>query len=364
LAIADFRLPIERRPACQSAIDNRQSEIAMSVFEPQWPLRHAQVQSALASFKPRNWPRRRHAMAVAAKAHILDCGDGVRLMGYHSPQPRLLHSGPGPANAAPRGLAVLIHGWEGSHESVYLFSIACTLYDAGFNVFRLNLRDHGATHHLNEQLFHSARILEVLGAIKAIERLDATRPLFVVGFSLGGNFTLRVGLRGPQHGVRPDLCIAICPSINPGATLRALDQGPKLFNRYFMGKWHRTLQAKAAAWPGKYDFSDIFPMSSFVDITAKFVERYTEYGQLDKYLAQYTLTPEMIAAAAAPLAIITAQDDPVVPFADFHGLADREGLRFLSPKYGGHCGFVENFRLRSWAERRVLELLEQHGAKK
>jgi predicted alpha/beta-fold hydrolase len=314
-------------------------------FEPSWPLRHASVQSALASFKPRNWPKRGHRMARAARQHVLDCGDGVRLMGLHSAQ------APG---HAPRGLAVLIHGWEGSHDSVYLFSLACTLYDAGYNVFRLNLRDHGGTHALNEEMFHSARIKEVLGAIKAVGQLDAARPLFVVGFSLGGNFALRVGLRGPEMGVLPQLAIGVCPSINPGATLRALDHGPAYFHRYFIKKWRRTLAAKAAAWPKVYDFSEQMAMDNFVAITERFVERYTEYGTLDRYLAAYTLTPEILAASRAPLAIITAQDDPVVPFGDFHGISDRPGLRFLSPKYGGH------FRLRSWAERRILELFEQH----
>jgi uncharacterized protein len=323
-------------------------------FEPQWPLRHANVQSALASFKPRNWPRRGHRMARHAKQHVLDCGDGVRLMGLHSPQPE---------GHPPKGLAVLIHGWEGSHDSVYLFSLACTLYDTGYNVFRLNLRDHGGTHALNEDLFHSARIKEVLGAVKAIEQLDPTRPLFVVGFSLGGNFALRVGLRGAELDVRPDLAIGICPAINPGATLEALDSGPRLFHKYFIEKWRRTLRAKAAAWPQRYDFSEHLAMDNFVAITRAFVERYTEYGTLEKYLAAYTLTPELLAASPAPLAIITAQDDPVVPYADFHGIADTPTLRFLAPRYGGHCGFVESFRLRSWAERRVLELFEQHGAK-
>jgi predicted alpha/beta-fold hydrolase len=99
-------------------------------------------------------------------------------------------------------------------------------------------------------------------------------------------------------------------------------------------------------------------MDNFVAITRKFVEQYTEYGSLEKYLAAYTLTPELLRASPAPLAIITAQDDPVVPFADFHGLADSPQLRFLAPKYGGHCGFVENLRLRSWAEKRVIDLFE------
>jgi predicted alpha/beta-fold hydrolase len=320
-------------------------------FEPTWPLRHAQVQSALASLKLRNWPRRGHPMARHAQQHVLDCGDGVRLMGLHSPQP---------AAATPRGLVILIHGWEGSHDSVYLFSTACTLYDAGYAVFRLNLRDHGGTHALNQELFHSARIREVLGAVRAIERIDPTRPQFVVGFSLGGNFALRVGLRGGELDVAPDLAVGICPAINPGATLRALDTGPKLFHAYFIKKWRRTLQAKAAAWPQHYDFSDVMALTNFVDITRSFVERYTEYGALEKYLAAYTLSADMLQASRAPLAIITAQDDPVVPFQDFRGIEDRDGLRYLAPKYGGHCGFVENFRLRSWAEKRLLELFDQH----
>ena len=314
-------------------------------FEPVWPLRHAQVQSALASLKLRNRGLRQHPLITGATQHVLDCGEGVRLMGLHSRQ-----VGP------PKGLAVLIHGWEGSHESAYLLSLACTLFDAGYNIFRLNLRDHGGTHGLNEELFHSARLGEVLGALQVIFRIDPTRPRFVVGFSLGGNFALRLGMRGHERGVTPDLSIGVCPAINPGATLHALDTGPKLFHRYFISKWRNTLKAKAAAWPERYDFSDVMALTNFTQITARFVEQYTDYGELSKYLAAYTLVPEQLRASKGRLAIITAQDDPVVPFRDFDGLSHSEAFPFLAPKYGGHCGFVENFRLRSWAERRILEL--------
>lgn len=320
-------------------------------FTPSWPLRHAHVQSALASFKPRNWPRRGHRMARVATHHVLDCGGGVRLAGWHSAQ----------ADRHPAGLALLIHGWEGSHESVYLYSLACSLFDAGYNVFRLNLRDHGGTHSLNEDLFHSARIDEVLGALRAVAALDAARPLFVVGFSLGGNFALRLGLYAKRVGVEPALSIGVCPAIVPGATLTALDNGPALFHRYFIGKWRKTLLAKQAAWPGKYDFADVMAMSNFTEITARFVERYTEYGALEKYLAAYTLGAEQLRSSPSPLAIITAQDDPVVPFSDFAGVEDRPGLRFLAPRFGGHCGFIESFGLKGWAEHRILELFREHG---
>ena len=57
-------------------------------------------------------------------------------------------------------LAVLLHGWEGSAASLYILSLAQRLFDHGYEVLRLNLRDHGDTYHLNRELFHSCRLPE------------------------------------------------------------------------------------------------------------------------------------------------------------------------------------------------------------
>ena len=72
---------------------------------------------------------------------------------------------------------VLLHGWEGSAESLYVLSLAQLLYQQGFEIVRLNLRDHGETHHLNRELFHSCRLPEVVGAVRTLQRQDlAGRP--------------------------------------------------------------------------------------------------------------------------------------------------------------------------------------------
>ncbi|MDR3416723.1 MAG: alpha/beta fold hydrolase [Nevskia sp.] len=322
-------------------------------FRPPWVLTHPQLQSALATKGPRRrlWLRRGNGMEAAAQHHVLDCGEGVRLTGYHSRHPE---------GVKPRGLAVLIHGWEGSHESVYLYSMACQVYAQGWNVFRLNLRDHGGTHALNPELFHSARMDEVLGAFQAIRRIDGSSPLAVIGFSLGGNFALRVGLQGPAAGIRPDLVIGISPAINPEATLEAIDQGPLLIRRYFLDKWRKTLEAKNQAWPGRYDFGPYAAIPTFVETTRRFVADFTGYASYGDYVASYTLSPEMLRAAPSPLAVITAQDDPVIPFRHFAGLDERGAVvNFDAPALGGHCGFIENLALECWTERRVAELLAQ-----
>lgn len=324
--------------------------VSINEFQPHWALRNATLQSILATKSPRRrrWQKRDGRMETHAQYHLIDAGAGVRLGGYYSPQP---------AGARARGLAVLIHGWEGSHESGYLYSMACAVYAAGYSVFRLNLRDHGGSHHLNREFFHSARIDEVLGAIKAVQAFGNKMPLYVIGFSLGGNFALRVGLHGPAAGIEPRLAIGISPAINPRATMQAIDDGPKLFRWYFSNKWRDTVRAKKAAWPDT-DISGLLEGRNLMAITAVFAERQTEYGALDPYFAEYTLDHEMLYASPTPLAIISAHDDAVVPIADFIGLQTQRSLHACElTHYGGHCGFIEDFALNCWAERRVLQWL-------
>lgn len=319
-------------------------------FAPAFGLRSAFVQSVLATKRPaiRQWRRRGVDLGLISESRVLDCGDGVRLTGLLTR----------PTSTASRGLVVLIHGWEGCHESRYLYSMACALFQAGYSVFRLNLRDHAGTHHLNEEMFHSARTDEVIGAVRAIQALVAVQPLFVIGFSLGGSFGLRVGLHGPARGVVPALSVGISPVLDPRNTLQAIDNGPRVIHGYFVQKWRDTLKAKADAWPGRFDFSQQMKLTSFVEITRQFVAAHTDYPTMDDYFATYTLTPGLLRAAPSPLALITSRDDTVIPARDFAGLAPRGALlSFDCLDRGGHCGFVEDWRFNTWTETRVLQLL-------
>lgn len=317
-------------------------------FTPPAGLRSSFIQSVLASKRPAQRIWRRHGVELEAHStrHLLavrdEAGDAVQLVGFHTP---------GRDGGA---LVVMIHGWEGCHQSSYLYASACQLHRDGHALFRLNLRDHGDSHALNRAPFHSARLHEVLDAIHAAQALEPQRPLVVVGWSLGGNFALRVGLQGPANGLHPARCIAVSPSINPGATLQALDAGPRLIHRYFTRKWQKTLHAKAAAWPGVHDFSRQHALKSFVEITRTFVEDFTPFPTLASYLAQYTLTPDVLSASPTPIAILTAEDDSVIPVADFDGLLTGGSIAsYHRVTHGGHCGFIENYRLDGWGERWV-----------
>ncbi len=277
---------------------------------------------------------------------ILDCGAGVRLQCFHS-SPAFLGSATG------ESVVVLLHGWEGSAESVCVLSIAYQLLDAGYDVVRLNLRDHGATHHLNRDLFHSCRLAEVVGAVLAVQSRFPTQRLLLGGFSMGGNFMLRVAAEAPRAGIRLAGVVAVSPLLDPAHTLRKMDQGFALYERYFLGNWHRSLLKKQRAWPDVYDFSTGHLRSS-VSAMSEELLRYTEYTDLPSYLAGYAITGERLAELQIPCTIITARDDPMIPPGDLERLALSPQLEIIVTERGGHCGFVERLYKPSWADRKML----------
>lgn len=285
-------------------------------------------------------------MLAVARPEILDCGD-ARLLGFYSP-------GPGPS----RGLVVLLHGWEGSADSRYMLTSGALAHRLGFDVFRLNFRDHGATHALNEGLFHSCRLDEVVAAVaRAAERYPAPRTV-LLGYSLGGNFALRVAARAAGAGLRLDRVIAICPVLCPHSTMRALENGLWIYRRHFLGRWRRSLLAKAAAFPDLYDFGDLTRFRTLTATTEYFVERYTEFGSLAAYLDGYTLTGDVLAGLDVPTRLIAARDDPVIPSADLDRIARSPALEITLAPGGGHCGFIENLRLGSWLDRQLTAELD------
>jgi len=319
-------------------------------FRPAFGLESATTQTILASLRPARslWLRRGLDLEALSQCHTIDCADGVRLHGWLTP----------PAQTPGRGLVVLIHGWEGSQSSAYVYSLACELYTRGFGIFRLVLRDHGGSHTLNAEMFHSARMDEVLDAVAWAQR-QVPGPLWTVGFSLGGNFALRIGMYGPRRGIEPQLSIGISPAINPGAALEALDTGPALFRRHFLRRWRASLTAKAAAWPEYLDLREFMPRRSLVEATRKFAEHHTEFRSYPAYLAAYTLDAQRLRNAPTALAILTAEDDPVIPVSDFMALKQGGSLHSLDiTPHGGHCGFIQDWRMSSWVDQRTVQLIE------
>jgi predicted alpha/beta-fold hydrolase len=312
-------------------------------FRPRRWLRNPHVQSVLASSGVRSalFRRPRQALEATTIECILDCGNGVRLQGFHTRQSSL---------PKPRALAVLLHGWEGSAQSTYILHTASRLLAEGCDVFRLNFRDHGQTHHLNQELFHSCRIDEVVGAVRQVSLHFPERPLIIGGFSLGGNFALRVALRARAADIPLAWVFAVCPAINPHAALAAIEDAPWFYERYFMHKWRGSLKRKQALFPQSELFSAAELNGNMRELTRRMVQRHTDFGTLENYLDGYSIAGATLVTLPIPATILTAEDDPVIPVAEFRALTLAPQTELTIAAHGGHCGFIRDLSLRSWAE--------------
>lgn len=295
------------------------------------------------------FPGRRRAAAAlqaASTARLLTLAGGVRLMGYHCP-----------GTDPQRGLVVLLHGWEGGANSGYMLRLACALYGAGYAIFRLNLRDHGGTHALNEELFHSGRIAEVVDAVAAIRVCCEARRIALVGYSLGGNFAMRVGARSASAGISLDRIVALCPVLHPPHTMHALETELWVYRRYYLSKWRRSLLSKQASFPQRYRLGDLRRFKTLTATTEYFVHEYTDYPDIGSYLNGYSIIGSALAQLRVPTCIIAAADDPIIPSADLADLYDNPNLDITVLPWGGHCGFVTDYRLTSRIDAMVIKEL-------
>jgi predicted alpha/beta-fold hydrolase len=312
--------------------------------------RHAQSVFPSLPFRRPGVERRCRTLIRASQPLLLDCGDGVRLLAHHATQRSL-------GRPAASRLVVLLHGWEGSSNSLYILSLGQLLLDHGFDVVRLNLRDHGDSHHLNPEIFHSCRLPEVVGAVQRLQQMNPGLGLNLAGFSLGGNFFLRVAARARDAGIDLEHVVAVCPVLDPEHTLVKLESGWALYRKYFVWKWHRSLRKKQQAWPHLYDLAPVQQLDNLTDMTDHLVRQYGGYPSLPVYLRGYAIVGDVLGSIVHPTRIISAADDPIIPAEDLDRIARPAALRVTRTTFGGHCGYYDASRGSTWIEREVLATL-------
>ena len=317
-------------------------------FRPAFGLRSPHVQSVLNSAGLRRVLvlRRASELLASEQEWTMECGRDVRLIGHYSARP---------GNRS--GLAVLLHGWEGSSASNYILATGARLFARGFNVFRLNFRDHGDSHYLNPGVFHSCRLQEVIGALGDMQERIGVSNWGIAGFSLGGNFALRVALNGPGSGLDVGRCVAVCPVLNPANVLKKMEDGPTFYEDYYNRKWARSLKKKQSCFPDRYDYEEWHELPDMRERTRYLATRYYGYRKLEDYFDGYSVADDRLAALNIPSSILASIDDPVVPVTDLDSLPDNPCIEVNVTDHGGHCGYLKNWKLESWAEDYIASRL-------
>ena len=324
----------------------------LTPFQPPSYLKPAPVQTLLASLKLRTWGKK--ALLQRERELVFKTHEGTRLLGVYSPQSDDNH----------RGLAILLHGWEGSSHSTYMVTCGDHLYRNGLSVLRLNLRDHGDSHHLNKGLFYATLLDEVWECVHQAAGLSRGAPVYLVGFSLGGNLAIRIAARYTGFDTcRLTRVVSISPVLDPDKATDKIDGNPWIL-RYFLKKWRKSLVKKQTLYPDRYNFSDILEMKTLREMTARLLERHTHYTSTHEYFHAYSIQPDLTPQITLPLTILTAADDPIIPIQGFRQLQQGASTRVIIHEHGGHNGFMDSLFRPTWYDRYLLNQLKADFLKK
>ena len=300
-------------------------------FSPPTHLKNAHIQSIMNSVGPRKFRAKKITKTLKSEQLIISTEAGVRLTA------ELDNANTSHPATNTKALVILIHGWEGSSQSAYQVTTAFHLINSGFDVLRLNLRDHGDSHHLNPELFNSTLLAEVGDAIKSFTSDRSYSNTFLAGFSLGGNFTLRiVADRAKELGIVA--AVAICPPIDPNNAMTVMNNGLFIYEKYFFRRWTRSLQKKLKYFP-ELDFSaEMNQIKTLEDVNQTFVPKFTPFQNPKDYFSSYALTGDRLKTLEIPAHMIVANDDPILPAEDVDKINASEHLIVERQDHGGQCG--------------------------
>jgi len=263
---------------------------------------------------------------------------------------------------------VLLHGLEGSSDSSYMLGTAEKAYAAGFNVIRLNQRNCGGTERLTPTLYHSGRSADFRAILVELIERDRLREIFIAGYSMGGNLVLKMaGEFGDSAPLELRAIVAVAPALDLAACCAALSEPQNfIYNRHFVKQLKRRMRYKAKLFPEIYSanglLADLARVRTVRDFDEAITARFCGFEGADDYYARSSAM-HFLGKIRRPTLILTAQDDPFVPYWTFDRPAMHENpdIQLVAPLHGGHGGFVseESGEERFWVEARIVEFCKE-----
>lgn len=304
-------------------------------------LRNGHVQTVLPVFLPRARP-------PAPKHQRLELADGdfVDLHWFH---------------AGHRRLAILSHGLEGSAQAVYIRSMTAALLQAGWDVLAWNYRGCGGIENRLARSYHSGESDDLRAVI---EHASDTYPqIALIGFSLGGNITLKCISEQPPL---PQIvtAVAISAPVDLASSARALDE--RSDNVIYLKRFLKTLvgkmETKALRFPSDIPTQGIQLIRTIKEFDDRFTAPLHGFLDADDYWARASSLPHL-SRLAVPALLLNALNDPLLAPPSFpQDLAFHSEFLYLeAPAEGGHVGFLDH-RLRGWHERRAVEFINAASA--
>jgi hypothetical protein len=253
----------------------------------------------------------------------------------------------------PKGHVVMVHGLEGSGESGYIVSMAWAAVNAGFITHRFHMRTCAGTENHCKTLYHAGLTGDLRSFLTQLRGL----PVFLVGYSLGGNVVVKLAGELGETDLIQGVCGVSVPVDLARCTKRMQDRENLLYERRFVKRMKKRMVAT-----GRYTEAELAHLNSIWDIDDQVTApSFGFQGAAHYYETQSAIN--FVPRIRVPTLLIQSKDDTFIPFEMYThpALAANPYVRLLTTEHGGHLGFLQRRGLpRFWLDGAVLEFIESH----
>ncbi|MEO0446182.1 MAG: alpha/beta fold hydrolase [Verrucomicrobiota bacterium] len=260
-------------------------------------------------------------------------------------------------------VVVLSHGLEGSSRSSAVQAMARAFVRRGWEVVAWSCRGCSGEPNRLPRAYHSGSSDDLRLIVDHVLEASPFHTLGLVGFSLGGNMTLKY--LGEEGGavdprIRGGVAFSV-PCDLASSSIRLAAWENRIYMKHFLRSLRAKVREKAVRFPGTLDLTGIEQMRSFEEFDDRFTAPLHGFRDARDYWEKASSRP-FLSQISIPALLVNARDDPFLTEACFPEKEARESDTFFLelPRSGGHVGFLSWGR-EYWSERRAVEFLGEFG---
>ncbi len=332
-------------------------------------------------FEPARWLWNPHVQTIAGKLLRPALDVPLRRERLETPDGDFLdldHAGDADGIAESAPVVVVLHGLEGASTRRYMGTTYRALMARGLRPVGMNFRGCSGEPNRTARAYHSGETGDLRFVLDTL-RSRAAGPLGLVGYSLGGNVTLKflgeagasgrvrgAGERGEVGEAAEDLVSAAAAVSIPfdlRAGARALEDsvmGRWIYTRYFMRNLRPKMLAKGALAASACDLDAVRRSRTIREFDDAVTAPIFGFESAAGYYASES-SHQYIPGIRVPTLVVHSRDDPFLP-ADAipeAALAANPATTALITERGGHQGYIAGsiLRPRFWVEEVVADFM-------
>lgn len=259
-------------------------------------------------------------------------------------------------------LAILSHGLGADSYRPYITGMVRSLNQKGFDALAWNFRGFSGAPNKTPRMTHAGATHDLDAVVQHALSLKKYKAIVLVGFSLGGNITLKyLGEQG--KAIDPQIVKAVTFSVP--VNLKACSEhisrfSNKIYLMHFMTLLRKHIQNKSKALPHKMNTRGLVKMNSLKHFDEHYVVPFHGFKDAEDYWKQSSCD-RYLENIKVPTLLINAKDDPFLPPECFPLKKAKlnPNLYLEIPERGGHVGFVSlNWKNEYWSEKRALDFIQ------